>query len=128
MLVETANPSRERPMVGTARKRARRRSIGVMALERRVMYDAAAGAAVGTAVLDPTHTTDATTTTTATSSAAAPLATDASHTTDASTTQSNTAVSGLPPLAWAAGAPTPRPTAHPLGLIDPPFAPYPTLP
>src|SRR5260221_14017537 len=90
-----------------------------MALEPRVMYDAAAGAAVGTAVLDPTHTTDATTTTTATSSAAAPLATDASHTTDASTTQSNTAVTGLAPLAVTSAAPTDSSSGQPGVFIDP---------
>ncbi len=115
----TANPNRVKPQVANAPKRARRRSIGVMALEPRVMYDAAAGAAVGTAVLDPTHTTDATTTTTATSSAAAPLATDASHTTDASTTQSNTAVTGLAPLAVTGAAPTDSSSGQQVVFIDP---------
>src|SRR5258708_31245277 len=118
----TANPNRVKPQVANAPKRARRRSIGVMALEPRVMYDAAAGAAVGTAVLDPTHTTDATTTTTATSSAAAPLATDASHTTDASTTQSNTAVTGLTPLAVTGAAAPDPPLGPPSHLNDTPTA------
>src|SRR5216683_3121389 len=49
----TANPNEFKPQVADAAKRARRRSVGVMALEPRVMYDAAAGAVVGTAVIDP---------------------------------------------------------------------------
>jgi hypothetical protein len=115
----TANPNRVKPQVANAPKRARRRSVGVMALEPRVMYDAAAGAAVGTVALDPTHATDAATTTTATSSAAAPLATDASHTTDASTTQSSTAVTALAPLAVTGAAPTDSASGQQVVFIDP---------
>src|SRR5260221_14200702 len=99
-----------------------------MALEPRVMYDAAAGAAVGTAVLDPTHTTDATTTTTATSSAAAPLATDASHTTDASTTQSNTPVTGPAALKATGAAPTDTASGPPAVCIAPHLPDYQILP
>jgi hypothetical protein len=56
---------------GTSR-RARRRSLGAMALEPRLMYDAAAGATVATTVLDPTHTADSTTASTTSTVEAAP--------------------------------------------------------
>src|SRR6185437_10703412 len=57
----TANSTRINTQPAGQSKRARRRSLSVMALEPRVMYDAAAGAAVATTTLDPTHTADSTT-------------------------------------------------------------------
>jgi len=115
----TANPNRVGSRVANAPKRARRRPIGVMALEPRVMYDAAAGAAVGTVVLDPTHATDSTTTSSTTVGAVVPPATDASHATDASTTQNNTAVAGLAPLAVTGAAPADSSSGHQIVFIDP---------
>ncbi len=93
----TANSNR----INTS-KRARRRSIGVMALEPRVMYDAAAGAAVAITVLDPTHPTDSTTA----------AATDMNATT-------STAVSGLAPLAVTGAAPADSSSGHQIVFIDP---------
>ena len=52
-----ANSDRLDGQVASTSRRARRRSLGAMALEPRLMYDAAAGAAVATTVLDPTHPT-----------------------------------------------------------------------
>lgn len=57
----TANLTRINSQAAGARKR--RRSLGVMALEPRVMYDAAAGAAIATTLVDPTHAADSTTAT-----------------------------------------------------------------
>jgi len=114
----TANPNEFKPQVADAAKRARRRSVGVMALEPRVMYDAAAGAVVGTAVIDPTHATDSTTATSTTVSAVVPPATDVSHPTDMNATTS-TAVSGLAPLAVTGAAPADSSSGHQIVFIDP---------
>src|SRR5258707_15632367 len=92
----TANPNEFKPQVADAAKRARRRSVGVMALEPRVMYDAAAGAVVGTAVIDPTHATDSTTATSTILNAGVPPATDVSHPTHMNAT-TRTAVARLGP-------------------------------
>src|SRR6266851_3981042 len=114
----TANPNEFKPQVADAAKRARRRSVGVMALEPRVMYDAAAGAVVGTAVIDPTHATDSTTATSTIVSAVVPPATDVSHPTDMNATTS-TAVSGLAPLAVTGAAPADSSSGHQIVFIDP---------
>jgi hypothetical protein len=117
------NPDRMKPQTATGRPR-RRRSMGAMALEPRVMYDAAAVATVGAVTAtaaDPTHTAD--TTVTSSPTAAAAPATDASHTTDASSTtsatQSGASVLGLAPAATGTAPATDSSSGQQVVFIDP---------
>jgi hypothetical protein len=113
----TANSTLINTRAAGPSKRACRRPLGVMALEPRVMYDAAAGATVATTVLDPTHAADTTTSTTATT-VAAPSQTDALHTADTSATQS-TAAAEVAPIAVAGAAPADSATGNQVVFIDP---------
>jgi hypothetical protein len=110
----TANSNRINTQAAGPSKRARRRALGVMSLEPRVMYDAAAGAAVATTVLDPTHAADSTTA----AAAPVPAPTDATHTADTSTSQS-AAATEVAPIAVAGAAPAEGATGNQVVFIDP---------